>query len=102
MRKLKFYEWLLKEDKTAYKQKLTALSNALGLKFNLDDEDSIKAAGNTDLNTLDQEIVLNIKNNTMYIDIKNDAKKDAIDKLLAKATSDTVKVGELANIMLDK
>ena len=96
MRKLNFYNWLLKEEKSPYIKKLQALNNALGLKFNLDDQDGIKSAGNVEISTLDKDVVNNFKKNTLYIDIKDEVKKTAIDDILTKPNA---KISDLANLM---
>ena len=93
---LNFYKWLLQEEKSPYLQKLMALNNALGLKFNLSDEDGIKSAGNIQINTLEKDVIDNFKKNTMYMDIKDSAKKTAIDEVLSKPNS---KISDLANLM---
>lgn len=98
MSNLNFYKWLFQEEKSIYLQKLNALNNAFGLKFNLEDQDGIKSAGNVEISTLDKDIIDNFKFNTMYMDLKNPAKKTAIDELLTKPNA---KISDLANIMID-
>jgi len=98
MRELNFYKWLFKEEKSSYFQKLSALNNALGLKFNLSDEDSVTSAGNVQLSTLDKDVLDNLKKNTMYMDIKNPEKKTAIDELLNKPNA---KVSDLAKLFIE-
>lgn len=97
MSKLNFYEWLLKEgDLSPYKKKLEALNNALGLNFDLSDEDGMKSAGNVQISTLKKEVVKNFTKNTLYSDIKDSVKKTAIDEILSKPNA---KVSDLANLL---
>lgn len=101
MEHLKFYNWLLNEEESAYVKKIKQLKNALGLPVQVEDEKGIIAAGNIILNDLEKENINNFKTNYMYTDVgveeNRKENQTAIDELLS---SPNKKVSDLANLMV--